>query len=312
MDISVLTWNLFHGQDGARLGPTVGSTVLRRGVEDGERLHLNRKWIGEMADVVASRAPTFAALQEVPPLAVDELSQRTGMVAAHSLMPPLVGGTRLRGRLARHNPDLWRTHEGTANVVLIRAPWEIVPGGVWTVRHNPPPFVARRAHALKLSRREAVHWFLEPRRLVAARVRHPAGVTATVISLHCHGSFVWEVIATEVRRILPLVLERIPDDEPVFMAGDFNAAHDHHPAMRAMVEAGLREPGLAELGLDHIFHRNAEVVSPPITLPRALRELPFAWRGGPRSILLSDHDPVEAAYRLPALPQAIPNPGLPF
>ena len=302
VDIRVLTWNVFHGQDGSRLGPTVGSTLLRRGVDDGERLHLNRKWITEMAALVALREPVFAALQEVPPLAVDAFAEHTGMVAAFAKMPPLVGTTRLRGKLGARNPDLWRTHEGTANVVLIRPPWEIVPGGVWTVRHNPPAFVTRHARELRLGPREAMHWLLEPRRLVAVRVRHPSGLTATVVSLHCHGSLVWDVIGREVRRILPRVLDRVPDDEPVFMAGDYNAAHDHHPAMRALSAAGLAEPTLPELGLDHIFHRNAEVVTPPHTLPRALRELQHRWKDTDRIVLLSDHDPVEAVYRLPAQP----------
>lgn len=294
----MLTWNIFHGQDGAGLGPTVGSTILRRGVDDGERVHLNRKWIPEMADVVAARAPTVAALQEVPPLAVSKLARGTGMTAAHSLMRPLVGSTSLRGRLAEHNPDLWRTHEGTANVVLVAPPWEIVPGGVWTVRHNPPSFVLRTARELRLGWHESLHWLLEPRILVCARIRHPSGRTLTVVSLHCHNSLVWEVIAREVRRVVPLVMERIPPDEPLILAGDLNAAGIEHPAIRSLVAAGLSEDTTADLVLDHIFHRGLEVIEPPRTVDRAAREHPVSWRGKNRKVLLSDHDLVEGTYRL--------------
>lgn len=299
IDVRVLTWNIFHGQDGARLGPTAGSTLLGRGVDGGGLLHLNRKWVTEMARVVAARAPTVAALQEVPPLAVDELARATGMTAARSLMRPLVGPTSLRGRLAACNPDLWRTHEGTANVLLIAEPWQIVPGGVWTVRHNPRSFVLKTARELSLGHRETLHWLLEPRVLVCARIRHPSGRTLTAVSLHCHNSLVWEVIAREVRRVVPLIFERIPPDEPLIVAGDLNAAGARHPAIRALVDAGLAEDTTEELVLDHVFHRGLEPVAPPRPTSRAARELGVTWRGMHRTVLLSDHDMVEAVYRLP-------------
>ena len=298
-EIRVLTWNLFHGQDGAGLGPTLRSTLLGCGVGDGAFLHLNRKWIDEMADVIASRRPTFAALQEVPPLAVARLAARTGMRVAHAVMPPLVGSVRLRGQLAERNPDLWQTHEGTVNAVLIAAPWQIVAGGVWTVRHNPPGFVTRTAYGLRLPRREALHWLLEPRRLVAVRIRHPAGPTVTVASLHCHNSLVWELIAHEVRRVIPRILERVPPDEPVLVAGDVNAAGVEHPAIRALVAAGLAEDTTADLAMDHVFHRGLRVTSPPRTSPRDVREIDAAHRGRRYRVLLSDHDLVEATYRIP-------------
>jgi endonuclease/exonuclease/phosphatase family metal-dependent hydrolase len=300
--IRALTWNLFHGQDGSRLGPTARSALLGRAVDDGRFVHMNRRWIGEMAALVRERAPTVAALQEVPPLAVAELGRLTTMRPAHSLMPPLVGTVGLRGRLAASNPDLWRTHEGAANVVLVADPWTIVPGGVWTARHNPPGFVAARVRRLGLPPREAVHWLLEPRRLVAVRIRHPSGRTLTVASVHCHNSLVWEVIAEEVRRVLPMVLERVPPDEPVLFAGDLNAAGPDHPALRALTSAGLRESTTAALDLDHIFHRGLDEVLPPSRLPRDARELTVPWRGETRRVLLSDHDPVEATYALTAGP----------
>jgi endonuclease/exonuclease/phosphatase family metal-dependent hydrolase len=295
-EIRVLTWNLFHGQDGAGVGPTIASTLLGCGVDDGSHLHLNRKWIDEMAELIASRRPTVAALQEVPPLAVDRLASITGMRSAHALMPPLIGSVRARGRLAAANPDLWRTHEGTANVVLVGAPWEIVPGGVWTVRHNPPRFVARNAASLRLDPRESLHWLLEPRRLVAVRIRHPSGRTLTIASLHCHNSLDWEVIAREVRRVIPRVLERVPVDEPMLVAGDLNAAGVEHPAVRILVEAGLAEDTTGDLMLDHVFHRALRVVEAPRALPPPLREVTVTWRGRVRRVVLSDHDPVEGIY----------------
>ena len=299
-DIRVMTWNLFHGQDGARLGPTLGSALLGRDLDDGTHVHCNKKWLPEMAAVIASRRPTIAALQEVPPLGVAMLADATGMQAVHAVMPPLIGSTRLRGRLAARNPDLWQTHEGTANALLISPDWEIVPGGAWTIRHNPPGFVARHARGVALPRREVIHWFLEPRRLVAARLRHPSGQTLTVVSMHCHNSLVWELIAREVRHVVPKVLERVPPDEPVLVAGDLNAAAREHPAIIALQDLGLTEQTTEQLGLDHIFHRNLEDVVPPRALDTDLREVPITWKGKPRRVLLSDHDLVEGVYRLGA------------
>lgn len=301
-DIRVMTWNLFHGQDGARLGPTLGSAVLGRDVDDGTHVHINKKWLPEMAALIAAREPTIAALQEVPPIGVAVLAEATGMTAVHSLMPPLIGSTRLRGRLAQRNPDLWQTHEGTANALLIAPEWQIVPGGSWTVRHNPPGVVAREVRRLTLARREALHWFLEPRRLVAARLRHPSGRTLTVVSMHCHNSLVWELIAREVHHVVPKVLERVPADEPVLVAGDLNAAGHEHPAIVALQDLGLAEATVDELVLDHIFHRHLEVVAPPRALDTGVRDLQIMWKGRRRRVLLSDHDPVEAVYRLGPVP----------
>ena len=298
-DITVLTWNLFHGQDGARLGPTAGSIFRRTPVDDGERVHLNRKWIDEMADVIRDQAPTIAALQEVPPQAAARLAERTGMRMTRSVMRPLIGPLRLRGWLADGNPDLWRTHEGTSNVVLSHPDW--TPIGTWTIRHNPPLFVLREGRRLRPGCRERVHWLLEPRRMIGVRLRHRDGRTLTAVSLHCHNSLVWDVIATEVRRIIPLIERHLTPGEPVVVAGDLNSAGSRHPVLRAFLDAGFAEPTLDDLVLDHILSRNLEVVEPPAALGESVRLVHGTVDGARRAVLLSDHDPVRAIYRFPPL-----------
>jgi len=298
--ISVITWNLFHGQDGSRLGPTLGSTLRRRTLDDGFTIHRNRKWIDEMGAVIRDLAPTVAALQEVPPQAVQRLSRVTGMTPVSSLMRPLIGPLRLRGWLADRNPDLWRTHEGTANVVLAAPGWTPVPADTWTLRHNPPCFAAREGRRLRIGWRERIHWVLEPRRLVCGRFRRADGRTVTVVSLHCHNSLVWDVIAAEVARVLPQILARVHPDEPLIVAGDFNAAGRRHPAIERMLGAGFEEATVEELVLDHIFSRNLTVTAPPRALSTETRSLTVDHRGAPRTVLLSDHEIVRAEYRLPS------------
>lgn len=297
LDLHVISWNLFHGQDGGRLGPTIASTLRRRPITDGERLHLNRKWIDEMAAVIHARRPCFAALQEVPPQAVARLAEATGMRAVHAVMRPLLGPLGWRGRLADRNPDLWRTHEGTANVVLAAPEW--VPLGHWTLRHNPPLFAARHGHRLRIGLRERIHWILEPRRLVTGRFRHTSGAIVNVASLHCHNSLVWDVIAAEVARVVPQLLARVPHDEPLIVAGDFNAAGRRHPALTTMLDAGFDEDSLDDLVIDHIFQRGLRTVRAPHTLDSGLRELAVPFDDATRTVLLSDHDLVAATFSLP-------------
>lgn len=297
--ISVITWNLFHGQDGSRLGPTLGSTLRRRTLDNGFAIHRNRKWVDEMGEVIRAQAPTFAALQEVSPQAVDRLARVTGMTPVRSLMRPLVGPLRLRGWLADRNPDLWRTHEGTANVVLAAQGWTPMAADTWTLRHNPPLFAMRHGHRLRIGWCERIHWITEPRRLVCGRFRRDDGRTATVVSIHCHNSLVWDVIGAEVARVLPQILGRVAPDEPLIVAGDFNAAGRRHPAIAAMLDAGFAEASVDDLVLDHVFVRNLEVLKPPHTLPTATRSLTVAFGDRTRTVLLSDHEIVRAELRLP-------------
>ncbi len=296
-DITVLVWNVFHGQDGARLGPTLGSIVRRRPLVSDTHVHLNRKWTDEMCAVIRAQEPTVVALQEVSPQAVGRIAEQTGMHAVRSVMRPVIGPLRVRGWLADRNPDLWRTHEGTSNVVLAHPDW--TPTETWTLRHNPPLFTIREGHRLRLDCKERLHWMMEPRRLVGTRLRHTDGRTLSVISLHCHNSLVWDAIATEVVRILPTIEDHLRPDEPALLAGDLNSAGSHHPAIAAILAAGFEEPTVDDLVLDHIFHRNLEVVSPPAALDPSVRQIRGAIDGVERAVLLSDHDVVRGVYRFP-------------
>lgn len=296
MDIRIISWNVFHCQDGARLGPTLGSVMRRRELDDGTHVHRNRKWVDQIADVITSLDPTIAALQEVPPQAVDRIAARTGMRAVSSLMRPVIGPLRLRGRLADANPDLWRTHEGTSNVLLVPSDWTCEER--WTFRHNPPLVALRHGHRLRLSLRERLHWILEPRRLVGARLRTPPGDSVVAVSLHCQDARDPRLIGVEIERVLDDIDRRVTRDVPILLAGDFNGRGREHPAIAQLLAAGFDEATLDRLGIDHIFHRNLTTVTPPAALDREVRHHRLETAGGPRVVLLSDHEVLQATYRI--------------
>ena len=115
-----VTWNLFHGRDGLPgLGATRRSTWRGVPEDDGSHLHVNRKLTPHMARLLAGLAPDVCALQEVPTAAIGQIARITSMRAVGTTTWPLIGPRRVRAALAAANPDLWRTHEGNANVILM-------------------------------------------------------------------------------------------------------------------------------------------------------------------------------------------------
>jgi hypothetical protein len=297
--IRVLSWNLFHGRDGLPgLGPTRGSTWRRVPVEDGVHVHLNRKLTGLMADRIAAWAPDLCALQEVPTAGIGTLVRRTGMRAVWTTTGPLVGPRRLRDALAAGNPDLWRSHEGNANVVLVGPRLALVPGSGRALRLNPPGRMLRDWRRLGLEPGEMAHWVPEPRRLVSARVRLPGGGALVAGCVHAHNSRHPDVVGDDIVRAAAEVARRAGDGAAV-LAGDLNA-RPSHPAFAALAAAGwegaVRGGGI---GIDRIVHRGLVAVRDARRLPAAEREALVSWDGLTRRLRLSDHDAVIAELRPP-------------
>jgi endonuclease/exonuclease/phosphatase family metal-dependent hydrolase len=295
--IRVVTWNLFHGRDGLPgLGATAASTWLRRAVDDGSHLHLNRKWIGEMAACIAAWAPDLCALQEVPTSAVRTIVARTGMLALGATTGPLIGPARLRDALAARNPDLWLTHEGNANLLLLGPRLRLVPGSARPVRLNPIASILRSTVRLRLEAGEVVRYLLEPRRAVVAQVE-AGGTRVAAASLHCHNARNPALIGTELARAAA-ALDAMGPGGPAILAGDLNA-RPGHAAFGALSAAGwdgaAPVPGI---GIDRILHRALDAVEEAHRVPAAERELVGTWRGETRRVRLSDHDPVLGVYRV--------------
>ncbi len=299
--LRILTWNLFHGRDGLPgLGPTRASTWRRRPVDDGAYVHLNAKLTGRMADRIRAWRPDVCALQEVPAAAVREIVARTGMTAVGTTTGPLIGPRRLRDALAARNPDLWRTHEGNANLLLVGPALELVPGSARAVRLNPPRAVLGAAVRLRLEAGELARYLPEPRRAVIARARAGAAEIA-LACLHCHNARHPELIAMELARATA-ALEESAGGAPMVLAGDLNA-RPGHPALAGLEAAGWSGfPAPPGIGIDRVLTRGLELAEPERALPATERELWVALAAGPRRVRLSDHDPVVAAVRASASP----------
>jgi len=304
--IRVLTWNLFHGRDGLPgLRETLASTLLRRPVDDGRYVHLNRKLTGLMADRIRAWAPDVCALQEVPTGAVDEIAARTGMAVAVATTGPLIGPRRLRDALGAHNPDLWRTHEGNANLLLVGRALELVPGSARTVRLNPLPAILGAARPLRLEAGELLRYLPEPRRAVIARVRAADGADVAVASLHCHNARHPELVVRELARAAR-ALESLAAGTAMILAGDLNAGPGH-PALAALAAQGWSgAPAPPGVTIDRVLARGLEVVEPERAIPPSEREALTRLRGRVRRVRLSDHDPVVAVLRASGSPAEPP------
>lgn len=297
MRISVLTWNLFHARDGhPDAAPTWRSTLLRRPVEGGGHLHLNRRHAAQMADVIRRIAPDVALLQEVPTAAIGTLAARSDMAAAWAPIGPMIGPRDVRDRWGTANADLWRAHEGGANVILVGRRLRPVPGTLRRVRLNPPRTVARMLWRLRPPAREVAHWAGERRMLVAGALSTPGGPALAVGCLHCQNTYIREIVAAEVEAAAH-AMDALRGGGPALLGGDFNV-HPGHPALEAMAGRGWEDAG-APRGIDRILHHGLEVVEPPRALPAASHTVRTPHRGGWWPVLLSDHAPVLATYRLP-------------
>jgi len=293
-----VTWNLFHGRDGLPgLGATRRSTWRRIPEEDGVHMHVNRKLTGEMARLIASWEPDVVALQEVPTAAIAELAAATGTSAVWTTTGPLIGPRRLRDLLAERNPDLWRTHEGNANVILIGPRMGLVPGGVSSVRLNPLRTILDARRRLGLTRGELARYIPEPRRVVIARLRAPGGGEVTVGCTHCHNGRHPGVVGGEIARAAAAV-RAVAGDGAAVLAGDFNAPPSH-PALAGLVAGGWDGAAVTTgMGIDRVVHRGLEEVTPARRGASEEREIGVTWRGLNRRIRLSDHDPVSVTLRV--------------
>jgi len=279
VELTVLSWNLFHGRD---FPPdpalrTWRSRLLCTETRNATHVQVNRDLTEEFATVLSRAEWDVAMLQECPPRFADPLARACGAEAHRTLTSRNALGA-LRGLLARQNPDLMASGEGGSNLILVRVPGRL--GGI-------------------AERREMVIHEGEPERRAMGFIRTASGVC--VANLHATND--WPNLAAEdVVKAARAALEWAAGS-PLVFGGDLNLRPGKQPRIfeRLRDEFGLAPP-TAPGAIDHIMCRGLEVLEPPTQWPPERRELP---REG-RALRLSDHAPVQARF-LAADPHLLRN-----
>jgi endonuclease/exonuclease/phosphatase family metal-dependent hydrolase len=279
MELTVLSWNLFHGRD---FPPdpalrTWRSRLLRNETRNATHVQVNRDLTEEFATVLSRAEWDVAMLQECPPRFAEPLAQACEAEAHRTLTSRNSLGA-VRGLLARQNPDLMASGEGGSNLILVRVPGKL--GGI-------------------AERREMAIHEGEPERRAMGFVRTASGIC--VANLHATDD--WPKLAAEDVVKAARAALAWAAGSPLVFGGDLNLRPGKQPRIfeRLRDEFGLA-PTTAPDAIDHILCRGLEVLEPPTRWPAEQRELPLDGR----ALRLSDHTPVQARFRA-VEPDALPN-----
>jgi endonuclease/exonuclease/phosphatase family metal-dependent hydrolase len=279
VEITVLSWNLFHGRDfppdpGLR---TWRSRLLRTEERNATHVQVNRDLTEEFATLLSRAEWDVAMLQECPPRFAEPLARACGaewhrtLTSRNSLGP-------LRGLLGRQNPDLIASGEGGSNLILVRVPGKL--GGI-------------------AERRETAIHEGEPERRAMGFARTASGLC--VANLHATNDWP-QLAAVDVEKAARAALEWAAG-APLIFGGDLNLRPGKNPRIFKQLEEefGLAAPTAPD-AIDHILCRGLEVLEQPTRWPPEQRELPLEGR----ALRLSDHAPVQARFRA-AEPHLLPN-----
>ena len=279
-ELTVLTWNLYHGRDAPPNGAlhTWRSLLLRREEHDDTYVQVNRSLMDEFAALIARASWDVCLLQEAPPRWDEALARTTG-AASYVTLTSRNGLAPLRARLGRWNPDLLGSWEGGSNITLVRPPWR-VSGPSRSLLLNPLP--GRRLR--------------ERRRMSFVRMRD-AGRDVCVANLHLTASSRGQA-EREAGRAAASAVRWAGQATPLILGGDFNLRPRlTHEFDRLERQYGLAAP-TAEGAIDHLLARGLDVVRPPAAWPLERRAFEAPVGLETRRLLLSDHAPVEATFGL--------------
>jgi len=269
VQLTALTWNVFHGRD---FPPdpalfTWRSRLLGVSERNATHVQLNRDLLPEFAGLLAGAAWDVALLQECPPRFAAPLAHACGAEPHRALTSRNSLGS-LRVLAARLNPDLIASGEGGSNLTLVRA------GG-----------------ALKaiVERREVTIHSGRPERRAVALTRTGSGLC--VANLHATNDR--PALATEDALRAAAAATAWAGDAPLLFGGDLNLRPAEHPEAfeRLRERFGLAAP-TGPRAIDHLLARGLETVEPPRELPPGRREV----RSDGLAVRLSDHAPVEAVF----------------
>ena len=266
MTIRVLCWNLFHGRD-APPDPrlfTWRSRLFAASERNETHIQVNRDLFRQFAGLLEGGDWDVALLQESPPRWASGLAERCS-ANHHVALTSRNSFGRMRGALARRNPDLLGSWEGGSNLTLVRESQ-----------------IAER-HAVALRR-----W---PERRVVALTRLRAGDGGSLRIANLHASTGARRAEEDVRRAAHAAAEWAGDD-PLIFGGDMNL----RPEQTGLFKELERDLGLCgellEGTIDHLLARGLEQQGPAQPSPPAARELTAA----DRRLRLSDHAPVKTTF----------------
>jgi endonuclease/exonuclease/phosphatase family metal-dependent hydrolase len=279
MELTALSWNLFHGRDfppdpGLR---TWRSRLLRLEQRNATHVQVNRDLTEEFATLLSQAEWDVAMLQECPPRFAGPLA-RACRAESHRTLTSRNSFGALRGLLARQNPDLIASGEGGSNLILVRVPGKL--GGI-------------------AERREMAIHEGEPERRAMGFVRTASGLC--IANLHATNDWP-QLAAADVEKAARAALAWAAG-APLLFGGDLNLRPGKNPRVfeRLREEFGLAPPTAPD-AIDHILCRGLDVLEHPTRWPAEKRELPLEGR----ALRLSDHAPVQARFRA-AEPHLLPN-----
>jgi endonuclease/exonuclease/phosphatase family metal-dependent hydrolase len=268
VQLTALSWNLFHGRD---FPPdpalfTWSSRLLGVTERNATHVQVNRDLGEEFARVLAAAEWDVALLQECPPRWREPLAAACD-AEAHRVLTSRNSLSPLRAIAGRLNPDLVRAGEGGSNLTLVR--------GVDVVE-----------------RRELTIHEGRPERRAMAFTRTASGVC--IANLHATNDR--PKLATEDVLRAAEAATAWAGDTPLLFGGDLNLRPGESPEVFAELHEcfGLAAPTGPDT-IDHLLARGLDVVDPPHQWPPERREL----REDGRALRLSDHAPVEARFATP-------------
>ncbi len=280
MELTVLSWNLFHGRDFPP-DPELRSwrsRVLRLDEANETHVQVNRDLTAEFATLLSSAAWDVAMLQECPPRFAGPLARASG-AEYHRVFTSRNSLGFWRAFLARQNPDLMASGEGGSNTTLVRVPGKL--GGI-------------------AERRELAIHEGEPERRAMTFTRTASGLC--VANLHATNDQP-RLAVVDVLRAAAAASEWA-GDAPLVFGGDLNLRPAEDPELFARLasEFGLDSPTTGPKQIDHVLARGLEVVAAPAQWPAERRELSLDGK----ALRLSDHAPVEARFARDD-PPVLPN-----
>jgi len=290
VQLTVLSWNLFHGRD---FPPdpalfTWRSRLLGTSERDATHVQVNRELREEFAALLAGAEWDVALLQECPPRWWAPLAAACD-AESHGALTSRNSLGALRAHFAAQNPDLLAAAEGGSNLTLVRNSFRCdFPTGRVGKSH--------RNGSARLERRElTIHEGAPERRAMAfTRIAGDpgdgtSGADLCVANLHATNDR--PRMATEdVLRAAEAATEWA-GDAPLIFGGDLNLRPAETPAAFDELHDrfGLAAPTAPD-AIDHILARGLVPVEPPRAWPPERRELPEDGL----ALRLSDHAPIEA------------------